>query len=598
MLAEQVKAGKLPSLDKRLPSNPMVVEPEEKVGIYGGTWHMAMVGDDRNFLTRTLGYEPLVRWDPEWTRVIPNVAQSYDVNENGTEYTFHLRQGMRWSDGEPFTADDILFWYEGVFLNKELTTSPFPWLMIGNKPVVVEKKDDYTVVFSFAAPNGLFLQRLATPDGLTLLSYPRHYMGQFHKDYNPNIADLIQKEGVKTWVELFKKKMPLTNFALNWECPTLNAWILATDYFNTGSVLKAVRNPYYWKVDTEFNQLPYIDNVEFTIVKDRAALNDLATGGKIDMQIRNTDTVVNDAQKMQAGDYHTIQGIATTSTLLVIALNLNHADPVKREIFQNKDFRIGLSYAINRSKVSKNDPVQVAPVPESPLYNEKFSKQYTEYDPEKANSYLDKAGYTKRDKDNFRLGPDGNRITITIIVSNPTPNMSNPTPLVTQIQSDWAAVGIDMQLQSVPRQDAEALFAANKFDGTVWSGDGGFEVILEPRYYFPFSIWSLYGLAWARWYANPQDPTAQEPPASVKQQMDLYNQLQATVDTDKQLQLMKQIIDIAADQFYVIGLNRSPNTFGVVKNNFHNVPSTMPNSWSYPEPAPTNPCQYFIDSQS
>ncbi len=598
MLAEQVKAGELPSVEKRLPSNPVVVQPEENVGTYGGTWHMAMVGDDRNFLIRTVGYEPLVRWDSEWTRVIPNVAQSYDINENATEYTFHLRQGTRWSDGEPFTADDIVFWYQAVFLNKDLTPAPASWLMVNNKPVVVEKKDDYTVTFRFAAPNGLFLQRLATPDALVILNYPRHYMAQFHTDYNPNIAELIEKAGVKTWVELFNKKVPLTNFALNWEAPSLNPWVLASDYFGGGSVVRAVRNPYYWKVDTEFNQLPYLDNVEFAVVKDRAALNDLAVRGQIDMQLRNTDATVADAQNMQKGKYHTIQGIPTTSTSLVIALNLNHADLVKRAIFQNHDFRVGLSYAINRAKTSALDPVQVAPVPESPLYNEQFAKQYTQYDVQKANEYLDKAGYQRRDADGFRLGPDDKRISFTVVVSNPVPNVTNPLPLVTQIQSDWGAVGIEMKIQSVPRQDAEGLFRANNFDATVWSGDGGFEAILEPRYYFPYSIWSLYALSWARWFANPEDPLAQEPPDATKQQMQLYSQLQATVDPDKQLQLMKQIIAISADQFYVIGLNRPPMTNGVVRDNFHNVPSTMPNSWAYPEPGPTNPCQYYIDSQS
>jgi peptide/nickel transport system substrate-binding protein len=263
-----VKAGKLPPIDKRLPANPVIVQPEEKVGIYGGTWHMASVYNDSNFTYRTIGYESLMRWDSQWTRVIPNIAQSVDVNDDATVYTFHLRDGMRWSDGELFTADDIMFWYQAVFMNKDLTPSPAAWLIVGGKPVVVEKKDDYTVIFRFSIPNGLFLQRLATPDSLIITNYPRHYYAQFHKDYNPNVADLVTKEGVKSWVELFQKKAPYELFNLNWEAPTLNPWNYTADYFASKDVLRAVRNPYYWKVDTDFNQLPYIDNVEFNIVKE------------------------------------------------------------------------------------------------------------------------------------------------------------------------------------------------------------------------------------------------------------------------------------------------------------------------------------------
>lgn len=595
-LAEQVKAGKLPPVEKRLPANPMVVQPEEKTGIYGGTWHMVMLKQDRNFMFRTLGYEGLVRWDSQWTRVIPNLAQSIDVNDAVTEYTFHLRQGLRWSDGEPFNADDIMFWYDAVFMNKELTPAPAPYLVINGKPVVVEKKDNYTVVFRFAAPYGIFLQRLASPPAMTITNYARHYYTQFHKDYNPNIADMIAKEGVKTWTEVFLKKAPpFTTFNLYWQAPTLNPWMLTSDFYGDANVLKATRNPYYWKIDTDFNQLPYIDNVEFAVVKDSAAMTDTAVKGLVDMQNRQLGIAITDPGNMKQGGYHLFNTVASDSNAVVISLNMNHTDPVKRTIFQNRDFRIGLSYAINRSKISKAEPYQVAPVPESPLYNEQLAKQYTGYDVSKANAYLDKAGYTKRDTDGFRLGPDGNRIAFKIVRPD---SLAPAAAALMQVQGDWKAVGIEITVQDMPRPDAEATYARNQFDATVWSGDGGFDVILEPRYYFPYSNSSLYALLWAKWYYSPQDPTAEEPPAVIKQQMQLYNQIQATADVDKQIALMKQILDIAADQFYVIGLYHPATGYGVIRNNFRNVPSTMPDSGNFPNPAPTNPCQYYIDPQT
>jgi peptide/nickel transport system substrate-binding protein len=187
MLAEMVAAGELPPLEERLPANPMVVEPVESLGQYGGTWRSGLRGGgDNAWLTRTIAYEYLVRWDPTWAEVIPNVAESFEANADATEFTFKLREGMKWSDGAPYTADDILFWYEDVLVDPEYsaTHAVGGWLQSGGEPVRVEKVDDYTVKFVFAAPNGLFIQRLATPDGAGPVGLPKHYCSQFHAMYN------------------------------------------------------------------------------------------------------------------------------------------------------------------------------------------------------------------------------------------------------------------------------------------------------------------------------------------------------------------------------------------------------------------------------
>jgi peptide/nickel transport system substrate-binding protein len=131
----------------------------------------------------------------------------------------------------------------------------------------------------------------------------------------------------------------------------------------------------------------------------------------------------------------------------------------------------------------------------------------------------------------------------------------------------------------------------------VWGGDGGLDVVLEPRWYFPYSNESNFAQAWRTWYnpmANPRT-APEEPPQATRKQMELYDQLKATADERQQADLMKQILDIAADQFYVLGISLPPRNYGIVKNNFHNVPQTMPNAWLYPHPAPTNPSQYFVE---
>lgn len=611
MLAELVKADALPPVDRRLPQNPMLIQPEERVGKYGGVWRMAMVKLDTNLLNRTMGYESLVRWDKGWTKVIPNVAQSYEVSPDGRTFTFKLRQGMKWSDGQPFTADDIVFWYEAVFLNEELNSSSvdkpggtllYSWMLVGKDNLTVEKADDYTVVFRFAEPQGLFLYHMAGLGWVYPNNFPSHYLKQFHQAYNPNVDQLVTQAGAKDWAELFVARMQPNNPAL----PTLYAWTLEPESFQADGtpapVIKAVRNPYYWKIDTEFNQLPYIDRLEIKVVETGEDILPLVLAGQVDMQDRNVPTAAALPANQAQGGYGLYTMTSSFSNYMVISFNQTNTDPVKREIFRNKDFRIGLSHAINRPAIIEAagldvKPIQVAPLPGTPFYNEQMATQYLEYDVALANEYLDNAGYSQRDADGFRLGPDGQRISFTMLAPQPIP-IGNYDVHATRIQADWQAVGVEMKIETVSRAEAEARSNSNDFDVTFFIGAGGLDAILDPRHYVPTDInFSQQGLLWVKWYNNPQDPQAEEPPAPVKESITLYRQILQTTDPQQQNELMSQILMIAAAQFQVIGIHEVPVSYGVVKPNFHNVPPFMFSSSNYPQPAPTNPCQYFIDPQ-
>ncbi|MCB0071388.1 MAG: ABC transporter substrate-binding protein [Caldilineaceae bacterium] len=614
MLAEMVAAGELPALEERLPANPKVVEPAESLGQYGGTWHMGLRGgQDNALLTRTIAYEHLVRWTPDWTGIEPNVAESYEASPDATEFTFTLREGMKWSDGTPFTADDVVFWYEDILTNEAYQAAhPVPsWLLAGGEPPLVEKVDDYTFKVTFAAPNGLFIQNLATPSGDDFTRWPKHYASQFHPDYNTeNLDELIAEAGATDWVNLMDLKVggvPGTPYDARWqnsELPTLKAWRLTTAYGEGTTQVVGERNPYYFKVDPEGRQLPYIDKVVYEIGEDVQVLVLKALNGEIDMQDRHIATLDNKAvfvDNAEAGDYGFFETVPASMNTQVIALNLTHKDPVKREIYQNKDFRIGLSYAINRQEiidtvyVSQGEPWQLAPRPTSPFYNEQLAKQYTEYDVDKANEHLDAAGYTERDADGFRLGPDGNRIAILVDVQAISQNWIDTLEL---IKGYWAAVGIQMDLNVMDRSLMYTRKDSNEHDATTWGGDGGLDVVLEPRWYFPYSGESLFAEAWKEWFVNPSGVGSlvppEEPPAGPMRQMELYNQLKATGDAAEQQALMEEILQIAADEFYAIGISLPAPGYGIVKNNFKNVPASFPNAWLYPHPAPTNPEQYYI----
>jgi peptide/nickel transport system substrate-binding protein len=601
-LQQQVASGKIPPIDARLPRSPFLVQPFARIGRYGGTWHRAIrpTRDQASFI-RIIGYENLMRWDPLWINVIPNIAERYEVNPAATVYTFYLREGMRWSDGMPFTADDILFWYEDVFLNKELTPSIPAWLTSGGKPVKVTKRDATTVSFTFEVPNGLFLMNLAAPWGAEPTEYPRHYLQQFLPRYNPQgIAPLLAQTAQPSWPALFRAKAGSeVDHPSRWQnpaLPRLHAWLLTTPYASDAQEIVARRNPYYWKIDPAGNQLPYIDRIVYKVFDDRPQLEEMLRKGAIDMQTRHIP------QNWFAAEGHaqTFTLISSFSNTAVISLNLTHRNPTLRRLFQNKDFRIGLSHAIDRQAIiakvfaGEGEPYQVAPKPESPFYHKRLALQYTEYDVALANAYLDKACGTARDAAGYRLRPDGRRIRIALDVIDFL-SMLEVTRLIPDY---WRAVGIETRLNILEREAFYARKSANRHDADVWVGDGGLEVLLEPRWYFPSScIESNYAIPWACWYSNPADPRAEPPPIVVQQQMTRYDQIRTTADQTKQYALMSEILDIAADQFYVIGISTPPLRYGILRTGFANVPNFIPHSWTYPHPAPTNPCQYFIEEK-
>lgn len=605
MLKALVEAGSLPALAERLPKNPMVVTPLREVGKYGGTWRSTIVGGGSlSMLFRYQAYEPLVRYNPEWTGVIPNVAESVTANDSATEFTFKLREGHKWSDGHPYTTEDVMFWYEDVFLNKDLEVTNQDHLIIGDDKAVFTKVDDTTFKISFKNPNGLFLLMLAWADSDQTTRFPKHYLSQFMPKYNPDADKLATQAGLSGWVQLFQKKSGAAledDFFTNSEIPVLHPWKMKVAPGESTEHAIAERNPFYFKVDTAGNQLPYLDSIDYVIVADAQVLLLKCLQGEIDLLDQYIGTPNNKSVLFDGkgkGDYGFYTTLSTQPNEMAICLNMTHPDKVKADLYSNKDFRVGLSHAIDRQAlidsvfVGVGSPSQPAIREGDPLYNERLAKQYTEFDTAKANEFLDKVA-PKKDADGYRLDSSGRRITI---VFEQDQNRVEMVDMMQLIMPMLKAVGIDGQLRLIDRSLWEVRIRQNMdYDATTnrFGGGGGQAAFLDPRYFVPYSDNAFYAPGWQIWYNNKSAENAKEPPAQVQEALKLYDKMKSTVDAAARTDALKKILDIAADQFYCIGIKVPNDGYGIVKNDFHNVPERMPNSFGYPTPAPTNPEQYF-----
>ena len=600
-LAAAVAAGTLPPVAERLPANPEVVTPLTEIGTYGGVIRYGLRGSsDHNHILRMVGNQGLVRWNPEFTAVIPNVAERWEVNADATEYTFYLRQGLKWSDGVPFTADDVLFNVDDLIRNQEFAPT-HPRYMSDGEPMTVQKVDDHTVKFVFKKPYGEFLNELATPLGQHPVLYAKHYCQQFHPTYTPDLTAAMTAAGAADWQTLFLQKCGDIEIPSRWgnaDRPTLDPWVIKMPYTGGATLVTLERNPYFWQVDTEGNQLPYINTLSSDVSQDVESLMLSVIGGNIDFGLRHIDAAANRpviAENRERGNYRMFAADPGGGQHIMINLNLAHKDPVFRELFNQKDFRVALSIGMNRQEIidtvllGSSEPWQQGDFPGSPFYNEQLSTQYTEFDPDQANALLDGLGLTRGD-DGVRRMSDGRPVKFLIdVIPSLQPDFVD---ILEMVEQQWADLGIDMDVNSLERTFFfERTSQANDHDAAVWGG-GGVQLVGVPQQLVPIHHDARWGIPWSQWY-NSGGKEGEEPPETVKQRIALYDQSRSTGDPEERRKLLMEIAQIAADQFEVMGVAKAAVTYGIAKNNLGNVPETMVNSWFWPTPAPVLPQTWF-----
>lgn len=576
MLTALVKQGKLPPVDERLPRDPMIVHPVEEIGQYGGVWRRALIAVTDRYAYDVLVYDGLLKWqykDGKLT-VVPNLAKSMEVSDNGKVYTFHLRRGLKWSDGQPCTADDFIFWYKDVLLNQDLTPVFPSWLVAGGEPVKIEKVDDYTIRFRFGKPYSIFPEMMARA---AVQPLPKHYLKNFHPSYVPidKLTKMAKERSFEFWHQLFADR---NDFFLNPDRPVLSAWKVTVPL--PGARMIAERNPYYWKVDPSGNQLPYIDRLTLELVQDRDIIVMKAMAGEIDMQYRSIGfqnyTLLMEAR--QKGDYRILKWQPAIG-FAALYINQNVKDPILRKLFEDRRFRMALSYAINREEVNQilfYGQARIAnPVsrPGDPFWKDEFGKTAIEYNTAKANKLLDEVGLTKRDANGFRLRPDGKTLTVTIECFSFEIGV-NAIDVYEMVRQYWEKVGIKTAVKEIDRSLWVARATAGEIDIP------GYDIatlnwVVEPLWYVPVQKETYWAPLYGTWYAAG-GKGGEEPTGDIRRLQQLYDELKITVDPAKRLKLGQEILSIHDRNLYVIGIVQMPFQPVVVKNNFRNVLENPP----------------------
>ena len=605
MLAEKVASGDLPPVEERLPSNPLVVQPAEMIGQYGGVLRRAFTGPgDRQNYERWVNDYTLF-WDTGATEIRPRLAWKYESNDDATVWTIYLREGMKWSDGDPFTADDYIFWREHIVGNDELVPAKSWWIQWGGELATFEKIDDYTFSITFAAPfptwpvalasntvNG-YLQGGRTGGGLYA---PMHYLEQFHPDFiGQDEADAMAKEaGFDTWNLFFLAK---ADAAMNPDSPVMSPWKPVTIVASNELVFE--RNPYFWAVDTDGQQLPYFDGISLELVEELEVLNLRAIAGNYTVQGRHMQfaklPVIRENEA--AGNYFVNFWGSSTRNPVAVYINMDwNADPdIAAYTVESLDFRKALSLAIERSEINETyflgvgTEASLCPANTPPYFNsDRWDEEFGRFAPDESNAILDSIGLENKDSEGYRLLPSGERLILRIdAVSGsflPYPEMGET------LAQMWKAIGIQLVVNPVERSLWIERSDANEpmmslFETGDWNPETDTRLIPQNR-------WSPLAGVWGT-TPNP-DPAAYDGPQWQKDQILKHWEAIQTIDPVERRQRYVEGMEILCDNQPILGMVVNvPVYTSLIKNNVRNVPKPL--EWVVYAQTPGNgmPEQFF-----
>lgn len=578
-----IAAGELPSIAERLPEKPYVVTYKnlQTVGKYGGQLQTLMPRIKDIRLMYTYGYARLVNYNRNF-EIVAGIVEKFDVVD-GKEFTFYLRKGHKWSDGHPFTTEDFRYYWEDIAQEKQIYKNGPPALMLveGEAPEV-KVIDEYTISYKWDKPNPVFLDSLASAIP-QMLYMPAHYLKQFHKKYvNQDVLTKMAKDaGKKNWAALHNSKDNLNRFD-NPDLPTLQPWRVRTKAPSERFIFE--RNPYYYRVDSEGQQLPYIDKVAITITNKKLIAPKAATG-ESDLQARGLGfkdfSLLK--QKEKQGDYLVYFWKTGVGSRLALFPNLNVNDPEWKKIIRNPRFREALSLSINREEINQtlfyglgqigNNSL----VPQSPLYLEHCFSNCADYVPEWANKNLDDIGLVRKE-DGWRYLPDGRRAEIIVETSGQVPEEIDILQLV---KESWKKIGIKLYTKTSQKDVFRNRIYSGETIMSVWSGvDNGLATPeMPPTEFVPVKQDQLQWPKWGQYYETKGRVGEIVDMPEAQKLLDLYEKWFEVKTRNEKENIWHEIMSIYSKNLFTIGTVSGIPQPILVSNKLRNVPKDAIYNW-------------------
>jgi peptide/nickel transport system substrate-binding protein len=566
---------KLPPVAERVPSEPLIVDLEAKgrtVGEHGGKLN-TLIGRSKDVrLINVWGYARLMGYTED-LELVPDLLESVDVEE-GRIFTLHTREGHKWSDGHPFGAEDIRYYFEDVVSNPELTPSGLPpFLLADGKGPKFEVLDETTVRFTWDAPNPLFLTELAKARP-PFIYRPAHYLKQFHEKYGDpeTIAAEAEKVKARSWAPLHNKKDDMYS-ARNVDLPSLQPWVRRDDSSDLRFIL--VRNPFYHRVDSTGQQLPYIDEIIMTVA-DGKLIPAKTQAGETNLQARNLNfsdiTVLKKGEKLN--DYITALWSNAKGSEMSILPNLTVKDPVWRELMRDTRFRRALSLGIDRTLLNRvlffglGTPGNDTVLSQSPLHQPEFTTKWAEHDVDQANALLDEIGLTERNKDGIRLMSDGRPLEIIVETSGEDETQLDALELIAE---NWAEIGVKLFAKPSQRDNLRERAITGELVMSVWWGmENGIPTAdMSPNDLAPVQSESLTWHAWGDHYETKGVGGEPMDWAPAQRLMELYQSWLVSKTSEEREKIWQEMLQIHADETIRIGLVsgvRQPVVIKGVKN--------------------------------
>ena len=601
----------LPPLAERLPSEPLVVAPYDMIGTYGGTFDAlsnATEAGTSDFLS--VRHVNLVRYADDLQTIVPNVAKSWSWNDDFTELTMELRAGHKWSDGAPFTSEDVRFWLENLSLDTNIREKAADYVLAGGEPIAIEIIDDTTFKFVLAAPKPGLLIHFATSYAQPF--QPAHFLGQFHPALNADADTLAAEYGFESGYEAINfyfgasdwtdtptpmlrdpEKAATLPYATQ---PTLESHIYIAD---TTEGRRLVANPYFHQVDTTGQQLPYISRQDELYKNDNEVRILALLNGEVDykaqsVQLPSAPILL---ENQESGGY-TIQ-LKPTIAFPTFSFNVTSDDEAKRDVFNNVDFRRAMSVAIDRDAMNEvaffGQGVPVAYTGFSPVpdFAADFASVGIEFDPDGAKAALDALGMVDTDGDGFRELPNGDQIVLNMQFA--TQGVAGE--VVELVAQNWADVGVQTAVKEVTPDEYRAAQSANELDVMMWARGEPVAVALGTNESFVPPYASFFGhrtgMRWAEWL-DSDGAAGIEPPQFAKDMIDDIAAFQSAVPgSPEAAEIGARLAQNFTDNMLFIGTISAPNPI-YVRNGLKNVPEFQTWSYEYYRTYPYRATQWFL----